>query len=717
MHVRVMKGVRAVLNSTSGGASQPGVWVSLPMLLELPLTPSLRLELLRWLLAQLESGSAALPAAEGKARDDCRAVLLVALEQAELSHAQQQLEAGAWREGRCAWEAALAHHHQLQQLDPAALGMSRLMDGLIQLLACLDQALTHRHWQPPASPLENAEAHAHAGALLQQIRDLDRPRPPWFAVVEEGLLRRGAQALLQQPSARWRREGLVLLLRLGRLHPPMPDWLAARVERVVLGLLEDLDQSSHPQADLQALVESLHGLDELVADDQPRRAAVQELMALAQGCLLLAAEARQPQGLCDGPDPSWGAATDPDAIRELVQDWLALQPPLAGAITLELVWIPGARPVPHGPGQLALNLAALPSECLDTPQLLEQQLAALWDPVRQSRPRQDWQLRAASASLLASLGQCWASGGALSWADCRLLARAQELWTGGVDAAHLEASLAPGCCLVQASATQLAALRCWLLQRDQLEPALVEIRRHHHDSAFMQQQSARAIAGSAAPLETLCALHLQEGFYASVTAPMGSLEFWAQACLLALAQGQMLVDPKRSSASWWAVLQGLVQAHNRLPALVVWPEEQRFYQLLAGQEVVLVSPHADLLNEQHRSGRAFGLFRDLEILPYGLRTLAAPQSRYPERPLQGFEASLMVCLEALEALARQQPFSVFLSVAGAYDLPLCQAVHDRYGASCVAIGPSLHARFGIDEPCSHGWRSEQRRADRWRRIC
>jgi hypothetical protein len=77
---------------------------------------------------------------------------------------------------------------------------------------------------------------------------------------------------------------------------------------------------------------------------------------------------------------------------------------------------------------------------------------------------------------------------------------------------------------------------------------------------------------------------------------------------------------------------------------------------------------------------------------------------------------LAACLEGVEVLARQRPFSVFLCSAGAYDLPLCQAVRERYGASCVAMGTSLHARFGIEQPVSQHWRSGQRRSDRWRRI-
>lgn len=720
-----MKDVRAVLDPPSGDAAEPGIWLPLAVLIELPFALSIRVQLLRWLVAQLECDvqrvagrPAGVPAAESSVRHDACVVLLAALVAAELSHASHQLEGGAWQEGRSSWQAALEHHHQVQQLQPDALGSAQLMDGLIQSLARLDQALTHRQWRPPTSPLENAQVHADAAALLHQIRELQQPLPGWFAVVEEGLLRRGAIALLQQSAGCCRREGVALLLRHSRLHPPAPDGLAARLDLAVLGLLEDLEQSSQPVADLQALLEALSGLGGLELHDDTRRAAIQEALTFARGCLELAAEARQPQGLraADGPAP--GAALEPAQIAELVGDWLADQPLSGAPITVELIWIPGARAVPHGPGQLAFNLAALPPGSHADPTRLERLLSALLEPLQSSGTRQGWQLRPACASLLASLRQLWRGGGALTWHDCQLVAEAQAQWQAPADAALPEARLAAGCCVVQPSAPQLAALRCWLLEREQLEPALAQIRRQHHDAAFMRLQAAGA--GAAADgdvLQSLCALHVQEGFYASATAAMASFEAWANGSLQQLGKAQLLVNPRGSSSSWWAVLQGVIQHLDHLPELVIWPAEERFYDLLAGEEVVLISPMATLVEEQHRSGRAFALFHDLEIAPYGLRTLAPPASLYPERPHRSFEASLSACLEAVDALARARRFSVFLSVAGAYDLPLCRAVNERYGASCLAIGAGLHARFGIEDPSSAGWRSEQRRADRWRRIC
>jgi hypothetical protein len=706
-----MKGVEAVRHQPLGGEPELGIWLSLDSLLELPLPASAQLELWRRLLAELGPS-------DSSAQDECRVALLAALCEQEPLQGCHSLERGSWQEGRGAWQAALEHHGQLLALRPATAtaAMARLMEGLIQMLARLDQALTHRQWRPPASPRENAEVHGLAAELLLAIRGLGGPLPAWFAVVEEGLLRRGALALLQQADGECRRQGIALLLRLAQLQP-VPEWLPARLELAVLSLLADLDQSSHPAADLLALVAVLAPLGSLVEAPQIRL-QVQDAMVLAEGCLALEVASLQEQPR--------GTAVEPEQIKVLVRDWLDDHPASELAVELDLVWIPGARPLPHSPGQLALNLAAVvPDGGSDLPQL-ELVLAAFFEPLVAAGRGHGWRLRQPATSLLSSLRQLWSAGGSLTGPDCRVLAAAQGLWQrwggpGVLGAVQLPpgwppARLEPGCCLVQPSSVQLACLRSWLLDRERLEQALALIRRHHHDPAFMAQAGGSRDPDGWAAVQALCALHVEEGFYAATSAPLASLRAWADSCLALLAQSQWLLDLPQPMGSWWAVLQGLVQEHSRLPDLVVWPEDERFYQLLAGQEVVVVSPLAGLVEEQHSSGRAFALFVDLAIAPYGLRCVAAPASLYPERPQRGFEASVAACLEAIEVLARQRPFSVFLCSAGAYDLPLCQAVRERYGASCVAMGTSLHARFGIEQPVSQHWRSGQRRSDRWRRI-
>lgn len=114
------------------------------------------------------------------------------------------------------------------------------------------------------------------------------------------------------------------------------------------------------------------------------------------------------------------------------------------------------------------------------------------------------------------------------------------------------------------------------------------------------------------------------------------------------------------------------------------------------------------MEAHHRTGLAFELFTDLVIQPYGLRCIEAPVSVYPNRPGGGFEDSLDRTLEQIERAYRQKPFAVFTAACGAYGLPLCEAVKQRYGVSCVYVGNLMHAYFGVLQRTSLDWRASSR---------
>ncbi|NDC15224.1 MAG: hypothetical protein EBZ76_08640, partial [Synechococcaceae bacterium WB9_2_170] len=120
--------------------------------------------------------------------------------------------------------------------------------------------------------------------LLEQITGLGQPLPNWFAVVEEGLVRRGALALVEQPDWESRRHAVALLLRLAELSQPVPEWLPPLLETTLVGLLNDLSARSGgrtSQAEVASLVASCRGLA-LLAKDPQRRAAVAEALERAQ---------------------------------------------------------------------------------------------------------------------------------------------------------------------------------------------------------------------------------------------------------------------------------------------------------------------------------------------------------------------------------------------------------------------------------------------------
>jgi hypothetical protein len=64
----------------------------------------------------------------------------------------------------------------------------------------------------------------------------------------------------------------------------------------------------------------------------------------------------------------------------------------------------------------------------------------------------------------------------------------------------------------------------------------------------------------------------------------------------------------------------------------------------------------------------------------------------------GFEQSLESLLGQVEQAWGQRAFQVFAIAAGAYSLPACQAVEQRHGATCLALGSELMEWFLPSDP-------------------
>ena len=276
-------------------------------------------------------------------------------------------------------------------------------------------------------------------------------------------------------------------------------------------------------------------------------------------------------------------------------------------------------------------------------------------------------------------------------------------------------ALKAGGSLLRPGNVELAALQTVLHQPSELEDLLAEIRRRHHDRSWMETQRDHWWFDPSDGSENLRRLHTNAGFYASSHAPLESLQRWSQGTLRALMGGPVLFGNSSITQMFWPIAQAMVQNSRSLPALVQWPGEQAFYDFIADQELLFVTPLATDVEAHHRSGRAFQLFSDLRIQPYGLRCLEAPISVYPNRPDRGFEASLERILEQVDRTYRQKPFTVFTAACGAYGLPLCDAVKQRYGVSCVYLGNLMHTYLGVLQRGSDDWRREQRIEENWMR--
>ncbi|KAF0652688.1 hypothetical protein L107_11060 [Cyanobium sp. Copco_Reservoir_LC18] len=248
----------------------------------------------------------------------------------------------------------------------------------------------------------------------------------------------------------------------------------------------------------------------------------------------------------------------------------------------------------------------------------------------------------------------------------------------------------PGALVVELDPLELQLLQCAEGPAEPLEEALAELRRRHHDSDFW----AAAVVEGPEPLDTLELLRRFEreaGFYATTHAPLESLRQWARPALQALLQAQVWSGDGATLELW----QRWGQAGQRRQP----PGGTALLERLGGAEVLVVgeAPEAiESLLEAHRAGRLF------VGEAFGLRSLAVPESRHPQRPAAGFEHSLEGLVAAVEALYEERPFTVLLAAGGAYRLPLVQAIGSRYGVLAVALASPLAAWLGAEAVAEPG---------------
>lgn len=733
--------------------SQPvnaGLWLSVEQLLALPLEGAAKAEL--WHLALQQ-------------RPDAVAEQQLPLVVALARHCGQASAAagaeGQWLLMQEQLQQAVVNYQRLEQLAPdRAVAARQELGNLIGKLIADLHASVHAEPRPPG--YERGSLCWHGFRLGQTYRQLQLELPEWLWHLEEQLVREGAiglRELAQSPDQaqakdpeqrlRWRRQALELLLHLGRLHQPPPEWiLQAAQELLVLeteALLSSGSSSATP-AELQQLLGWLARLPLPPEGLAPVQLAAQRgiwsLQLLGQGSGNGAPDRTKPKPVpkpipepaqppVSAPAPKAAAAALPAQLRDprqlhkavglAVESWLSDHPAGLQTLKLEPVLRPGAAPVLTAEGRLQLNLAPL----LAFPQveLLDQLLPAFFTPLQQVGRGAELELAEPHSALWAELGRLWQAGGQLNREQWRGLVYATALWNrcggpGALDAQPLGWTLPVmplqlGQSLLRPGNVELAALQTALLQREELEELLAEIRRRHHDRAWMESQRDAWWYDTSDGSENLRRLHTNAGFYASSHAPLESLQRWSQATLRALLSGPVLFGNASITQMFWPVAQQLVRQTQQLPQLVQWPGEQAFYNFIAGQEVLFVTPLASDVEAHHRTGLAFELFTNLTIQPYGLRCIEAPVSVYPNRPDRGFEDSLDRTLEQIERAYKQKPFTVFTAACGAYGLPLCEAVKQRYGVSCVYVGNLMHAYFGVLQRTTLEWRAAARINEHW----
>lgn len=643
-------------------------------------------------------------------------------------------------------------YDRLAKLVPDRVDAVRqeLVNLISKLIADLHAGV---YCDPPPPPVECGRLCWRGHELAGILRRVNGQGPDWLRHLEEQLVRQGAIALrqlAQNPPAgtepaqlqTWRRQALELLLHLARLHQPCPAWILQAAQELIAvetDVLLSGDRaigSPEPEA-LQQLLGWVARLPLPPEQVGPLQLAAQRgirSLQLLEQNVRPPARAVQRSATVSPTTVASRPSADPvpvavsgsprqlhEAIQLAVQAWLADHPAGLQIRRLEPVLRPGDPPVLHADGVLRLNLDPLLAH--PEPRLLDQLVPAFFTPLQRAGRGAELQLVEPHSQLWQELCQFWQSGERLTREQWRGLVYSTALWnrcggSGALEAQPLDwelpvAELRPGCSLLRPGNVELAALQSVLFDSDQLDDWLAEIRRRHHDRAWMEQHSEGWWYDPADGSENLRRLHTNAGFYASSHAPLESLQRWSQGTLRALLAGPVIFGNASITEMFWPVAQQIRATTGQLPGLVQWPGDQAFYHFIAGQEILFVTPLASDVEAHHRTGLAFALFSDLEIRPYGLRCIEAPVSIYPNRPDRGFEESLERTLDQIDRAYRQKPFSVFTASSGAYGLPLCEAVKQRFGVSCVYVGNQMHAYFGVLQRTTADWRAASRISEHW----
>jgi len=728
-----------------------GLWLDLEHLLDLPLDGEARAQLWRLALGQQADHPTA------------RSSLLIALARYCGQAAAAASAEGQWGLATDYLEEAIGHYQEIGLADGVRQLAAR--QELAGLFGCLIGNLHGAvHADGPPLPEERGALCWRGYQLALLHRRLGVERPDWLLELEEQLVREGGISLRQlatDPNAPLdsqkrmvlRRQALELLLHLSRLHAPCPEWidLAARellVEEIELLWAEDADQGVDPEG----LCRLLGWLPRLPLDEQTTAAlhvAVQRarlslelLDSTTRRPLQAAASAVEPVVEQDAPvavkeipQPQSQHQPEPqpfhgvfeqagDLARYLMREvvgWLDHHGVGIGPVRLGLALVPDQKPVTGGPGSLQLNLS--PLLAFPLVEQLDLLVCSFFEPLQQSARAEDFVQEEPNGAMYAALAGLWQQGKGVDPALFPALVYATNLWSrcGGADGLGAKqegwrlpiTQLRPGQLLVRPGNVELAALQSAIAGGNGPEQSLMEIRRHHHDRAWMERQSELWWMDPSDPVENIRRLHTNAGFYASSHAPLESLQHWSQATIAALLGGEVLFGNDSIVRMFLPVAQQLQRQSGKVPELVQWPGEKAFYDFIAGQEVLFVTPLASEVEAHHRSGKAFALFNDLRISPYGLRCIPAPMSIYPNRPDRGFEDSLERCLQQVDRSYRQRPFAVFTAAAGAYGLPLCHAVHRRYGVTSLYVGNAMHAYFGVEQSTTSGWMIERRQSENW----
>lgn len=633
-----------------------------------------------------------------------------------LERLREAREQGQWSEALEQATALIGAVSDLAQLDPSGAeafwqetgaAVAGLTDALHPLLVINSDT-------PLAEP-ERSDLCWQLCTLLDRLLSTPAQLPPRLAGMHTHLLVYGGiyWRKRHQASGEDIERATHLFGRAAHRLDPVPPWLVQACEELGVNPIADPGPEPAvppPEDPLPADLTAEVGAGEPKREPKPAAAAC-------------------------APSRLW----PPSQLAVEVEQWLLDADPNR-PVRIGLACVPGAAMLCREGPRLDLNIAAL----LDDPSGVapDPWLTAMRDPLQRAQAGgwlQQLELREPFSSLYESLCHHWRLGGKMPLRQLQRLPALLDAWHRLLGPGQLHARRQPssllgtaGCCSEPATGLQvrldpleLAMLRACDPSRHQsldearceIDSLLAQLRRNHHNSNFWDAAAPEARELEPNPLEALRVFHRDAGFYASTANGPACLERWREGALASLQRAHLWADEQTFGApALLQLTQLLTEVSGHLPVLQQRPALLELLERLEGREVLYVGWDWEPVLEQHHSGRAFRLFDDHSVDPYGLRAVAMPDSRHPRRPHTGFCDSLERLVSAVEREHVARPIELLLVDGGAYRLPLLDLVQRRHGIAAVAPGAELVQLFGLDRANLPRWRQENRNPEAWRGL-
>lgn len=175
---------------------------------------------------------------------------------------------------------------------------------------------------------------------------------------------------------------------------------------------------------------------------------------------------------------------------------------------------------------------------------------------------------------------------------------------------------------------------------------------------------------------------------------------WAKMYFLGLSEANYLFPAPGAYPFFLETQHQIYNATGKIGNYICFPDDQNFYKMIEGRNILFVTPFADSISENYRSGRIFNLYNDIEILPFKLTTIYSPLSTYPNRPDLSSKETLEKLKRRIDATFEINNIDLFTAACGCYGVLLCAYVHDKYRVSSVYYGNHMNTLFGVRQQCS-----------------